>query len=109
MNSIPFSKNWNNKLHCDVFTTIRKDTPEKRAYYESQLGKVLAIRLNKGEYCRRKLVNIDRALFREITLSTVATDVGFSDKVKIKELFQKLGITLDTPVLVLLLEKVEVM
>jgi hypothetical protein len=30
MNKISFSKNWNNKLSCDVFTTIRQDLPYLR-------------------------------------------------------------------------------
>ena len=33
MNTIKFSKNWNNKLNCDFFHTIRRSYPSKDKYY----------------------------------------------------------------------------
>ena len=35
---ISFSKNWNKKLNCDFFTTIRLYTGSKWEYYESNLS-----------------------------------------------------------------------
>ena len=55
MPRITFSKNWNNKLNCEYFTTIRKDT----GYHSRFLGKEYDIILNGKPFCKATL---DRAI-----------------------------------------------
>ena len=55
---IRFAKNWNNKLNCDYFTTIRLGTQEKYSYYINNDGKIFTVMLKNKFYCNAKLIDI---------------------------------------------------
>lgn len=51
MTRITFTKNWNNKLNCNYFTTIRKDT----GYHTQFVGKQYDVILKEKPFCKAKL------------------------------------------------------
>lgn len=73
MGYIKFSHNWNNKLDCNIFTTIR-DATDKFDYFRSMQGRVVDILLNGKRYCRAKV-----KLVRYGDLSQIPEDVKVND------------------------------
>ncbi len=53
LSAIPFSQNWNNKLTCQVFTTIRLHNPGKY-----QVGRKYNIILSSKKLCEAAIVSI---------------------------------------------------
>lgn len=52
MPMIRFTKNWNNKLDCDFFTTIRRNS----GYHNRFVGREYSVYLKGKEYCRAELI-----------------------------------------------------
>jgi hypothetical protein len=78
MSSIRFTQNWNNKLLCDVFTTIRIYNPDKyvvgqkdKQPYENYLGtaKLIDAKSFKLENITEGMALIDTALNREACIA----------------------------------------
>ncbi len=103
--SINFSHNWNGKLRQDVFTTIRRYTPEKWDFYNNQIGQQLEIRLNGQYIIRRELFYIGRMKFQTIPFPLLYLDTGLTDPNEVHALFAKFGIKDETEVIVLCLRK----
>ena len=59
MNKLSFCKNWNNKLDCEYFTTIRLSTSSNREYYFDSLNKVFDVRLKDKSYCKASLESMN--------------------------------------------------
>lgn len=78
MNTIKFSKNWNNKLDCDYFTTIRLYTKNKHQYYKEMFDglKEVGILLNGKEKCIAKIVDIKVLFLIDIPSYLIITDTG---------------------------------
>ena len=58
MNTINFNENYNNKLDCRFFTTIRKKTPKHMEKYMGGLKEEWSILLKGKEYCTARIVDI---------------------------------------------------
>lgn len=54
--TIKFMENWNNKLNCSYFTTIRLYTKEKFNYYTDNLGNKFNVLLQGKKYCKAILI-----------------------------------------------------
>lgn len=91
MNQIKYSHNWNNKLNCDVYTSIRKSTPEKKEYYKSNIGNVFDVILNGKLFNQKILWDVFDHEFGSLPLSLITLDTGFSP-IDAKELFATFGI-----------------
>lgn len=78
MKTLKFSQNWNNKLDCDYFTTIRLYNKEKYDYYFDifKNKEEIAILLNNKEKCIARIVDIEVRLMRDISDFSVMVDVG---------------------------------
>ena len=57
---IEFSKNWNNKLLCDVFTTIRP------AYKSYNTGEAFDIRIGTTHFCYARVLKSENKTLRDI-------------------------------------------
>lgn len=66
MNQIKFSKNWNNKLNCDYFTTIRLQTRSKKEYYWDRVGQEFSIFVLDKEIGKGILKSLECTILREI-------------------------------------------
>jgi uncharacterized protein YqfB (UPF0267 family) len=87
MKRIDFSQNWNNKLDCQSFTTLRFKNEEKY-----QIGKVYEIYEGKNQHSKliAKLLDIKEFKFHEITEWIAHLDAGCSlreFKVIIEEIY----------------------
>ena len=60
---IEFSKNWNNKLLCNVFSTIRP------SYKKYDIDEVFDIRIDKRFFCYAKVLDSKNITIKEIILS----------------------------------------
>lgn len=73
---VKFSKDWNSKLSCLFFTTIRKYTLEKLDYYKKNLGFQFEV-LEKGkDPFRAQLVRVRRVDADDIPDEIIMTDTG---------------------------------
>ena len=96
-NYINFAKNWNKKLDCDFFTTIRN--VDKASYYQLRVNEIFEIRLNKKKYCDAVLKDANVVKFSEVkTPEIFVIDTGEMNYIDLFKKF-KLG---DTFVLLLL-------
>jgi len=95
---IKFIHNWNNKLNCKFFTTIRKFSKEKEEYYRKYYNTTFEVLLNDKKVCEAKLINIDVVDFRDIPQQLLLLDVGQFNP---QDVFIKFGIRNKTKVLLL--------
>ena len=72
---IEFSKNWNNKLLCDIFTTIR---PAHKSY---NIGIDFDIRIGVTHFCYAKVLKSEIKTLKEIISSGAHFfDTGLNEK-----------------------------
>ncbi|NBA76841.1 hypothetical protein GOQ04_14885 [Emticicia sp. ODNR4P] len=83
MIELQYSQNWNNKLDCDCFTTVRL------ASQKHQLGHKYNIFLNKVLYKKAIAVSIRSIKLHQVTEELARIDTGYN-----KEDFKKLIITM---------------
>lgn len=90
MKEINFSHNWNNKLNCDIYTTIRRLTVEKYCYYERLEGEIFDVILKGKKIHQAKLIYVVRILARSDSLiyPLFAFDTGM-ERNEAMELFKK--------------------
>ena len=105
MPSIKFMHNWNNKLDCDYFTTIRGYSLEKHKYYCSLIEKPLEVLLKNQHYKNAVLKNVYVEVYQNINPIVLTMDVGYDEISKQADIFGKFGIKDDSLVLILLLGK----
>ena len=103
MNKTRFSQNWNNKLHCKAFTTIRLASPKYRA------GDIHTIELLlDGQYKqikRAEIINIKFKLISELDNTTCLLDTGDNSqdtKRMLRRMYSKKVKDWDTQVLYLI-------
>ena len=101
MSYIQFSTNWNNKLDCKVFTTIRKE-----CYVN--IGEVIDIKLKQSATVvttigRAKVLAIEKMRACDIPVQTICTDVGYPYDESLKVLVSMLG-SLETECYVITLQ-----
>jgi hypothetical protein len=107
MNQINFSHDWNCKLTSSgkIFTTIRKKTTQKAAYYGSRIGQKFEIVL-KGKVIGSAILRaIQGRKFSDLDLSLLMLDTGYTDLESIFKLFTRFGIEDEDTVMILLFEK----
>ena len=77
---INFSKNWNKKLDCDYFTTIRLYTKEKIDYYVEHYenGTLWGVNLKENLFCHAKLVDLEVRLLKDIPAWMCFIDAGMN-------------------------------
>ncbi len=72
---IDFSKNWNNKLLCDIFSTIR---PSHKKY---GIDEVFDIRIDERFFCYAKVLKSENKTIKEIISSGAhLVDTGLNEK-----------------------------
>ena len=72
MDTLAFSTNWNNKLGCPAFGTIRLDNEKKYA-----VGRRFSVTLNGREIGTARAVSVRRFAHAHITESLAYLDTGF--------------------------------
>lgn len=82
MKQIKFSKNWNNKLSCPVFTTIR------HASFSYEVGKPVQIFLNDRHLFDAVVEKVSFFAFNSIPAEILMTDTGMKPEEAFK-VFQK--------------------
>jgi hypothetical protein len=106
MPQIKFTHNWNNKLGCDFFTTIRRWTPSKWKYYMTAEGKIFDIVLNKVKFGQAKLVGVSYyEQLHEIDPTIKILDTGTAKYYE--EVFKNFGLDRKSKVILLLFAKVK--
>lgn len=108
MNRIRFSHNWNKKLGCDVFTTIRKKTEEKEAFYNNLIGTEVDIILNDEMAGTGRVEEVRTATYHEVPIEILMTDTGETDLKEIDRIFKGFGIGECDSVLIIVIRKVEI-
>lgn len=73
MEVINFSTNWNNKLDCKCFTTLRLKNPKKY-----QLNKQYLINLKKNAIKKAEIIAIKTIYFKDINEYIASLDTGYS-------------------------------
>lgn len=73
MDIINFSTNWNNKLDCKCFTTLRLKNPKKY-----QLNKQYLINLKKNPIKKAEIIGIKTIFFKDINEYIAHLDTGYS-------------------------------
>lgn len=101
MEIVNFSENWNNKLDCKYFTTIRKG-------YNYRVGETYIIAVGNDPKGKAKLIEKCEVSFETLRttifgLMLLAFDTGYYGEKAVK-LFNNFGIADDTDVTVLLFE-----
>jgi len=107
MPNIKFTHNWNNKLDCFVFTTIRRSFPSKDAYYDAQIGNVFQVMVKGELHSYATLRTVYKGAFETIHEIIKALDTGVFDPEQYKWVFKGFGITDKTPVLLLVFQNVD--
>lgn len=100
MKEITFSYNWNNKLECNCFTTLRLHNPTK--YRENEIYRVT----HKDRFFYVTIVKINVIKFHQINDFTSHIDTGYSRKECqniIKKMYKK--VSTDTLFDLILLKK----
>jgi hypothetical protein len=87
-NKIQFSKNWNNKLNCNFFTTIRK--PETFNYYSARVNELFQVLLNNTFFCSAYLKDANLVDLADVNPELHVLDTGSMDW---KKIFENFGIT----------------
>ena len=108
MKQIRFLKNWNGKLGCDIFSTIRRSNVEKMAYYRGAIGETFEVVLNKKIHSHARLFQvIPHPSLRCIPNGILMSDVGTSDVKELERIFKKFQITWrQTPVMGLWFQRI---
>jgi len=90
--TINFSTNWNNKLDCKCFTTIRLKNEKKY-----QHNKVYGIYINKKPVKKAEIIDIKTIFFNQINEYIAMLDTGYSAH-EAKEILKKMypNINLET-------------
>ena len=101
-----FDENWNKKLDCDVFTTIRKANPYNVKFYQDNHKNVFDVVLQGLVYKTARLQCIRRIPYQDIQKEVICCDVGFVQNLKIKQIFNAFNIDTGVDVLVLTFETV---
>ena len=84
MRAISFSYNWNKKLDCQAFTTIRLYQPEKYVVGETYEILLKDVAIGKGE-----IVEIRKFMLSELNEFVAYLDTGYP-KEKCKEIIRKM-------------------
>lgn len=76
MSRIKFIKNWNNKLNCDYFTSVRLKTEKNLGYYHGGLNEEWDVLLNDVNFGKASLVSISIKALTDFTYIETYLDAG---------------------------------
>ena len=82
-NTIKFSTNWNNKLNCNYFTTIRLMSKKY------QVSKIFNIELKNQHHCKSIVVNMIYLKLNDLNDFNCYLDTGYSVD-ETKNIFKKM-------------------
>lgn len=102
MGAIKFCHNWNNKLNCKYFSTIRKHTEQKHQYYQNKIGHVYNVVLNGRTISTAILVGVRTSQYSNLPRELITLDTGIINYTEQDNLFKKFGIQINDNVIVLL-------
>ena len=108
MRNIQFYKDWNRKLGCDVFSTIRR-CKGMDDYYGEHIGSVFNVVANDKVLFPARLVSANLVPFSSIPPEIIMLDTGRADPVEslaIFEAFYGKGFDKATKFYILIFEKV---
>lgn len=102
-----FKTNWNKKLFCDFFTTIRRWDSDKEAYYTSLKGKQISANVqDEGYSIPAKLIGTRPVEHLwDLPWELLVIDAGTDDPMAT---FQQLGIGKDDKVILNLLHRTQI-
>jgi len=103
--NIKFSHNWNNKLNCDCFTTIRRWTESKHKYYFESKGKAFNVLLNNIKYGEAVLHDVKVQNINSVDPLILSLDVGNFNHNENLELFKKFGLKSNDTAIILIFRK----
>ena len=107
-NKIGFSHNWKNKLNCNIFSTIRKFTPEKYEYYKSKRGKIFDCLLKGKIIGKVKLINCwEYQHLWQLDYVLLMLDTGTITSIDAVQIFKRFGIQPEDPTILLLFKNIE--
>lgn len=89
MPKIQFSKNWNGKLQCDLFTTFRKWNSAKEEYYRKNINNIFDVEFGDIIRTRARLCSVDVKLLKDFNHYLLIIDTGEDYPY---EVFKKFGI-----------------
>ena|SRR3990167_5890676 len=101
MNKIKFTKDWNNKLQCRVFTTIRKFDLKKYIYYQNKINEVFDVEVAGIVRFQARLCSVKWENLNEVEPFLLFLDTGEDDPFKI---FKKFGVQEKDKVIILLFD-----
>ena len=101
MNKIKFKKDWNNKLQCRVFTTIRKFELKKYTWYQSKINEVFDVEVAGIVRFQARLCSVKFEVLDRIESYLLFLDTGEDEPYNI---FKKFGIDEKDKVIILLFD-----
>ena len=107
MPKIKFSKNWNNKLNCNLFSTIRKFTEEKAIYYKDNLNRIFEVELDNEVLYNAKLFDVKVCLYNDLEFDFLVYDTGIPSLAVIDRVLSKFGVQEGNNCIVLWFERVQ--
>ena len=104
---IKFSSNYNKKLHCDYYTTIRKYTEPSCQFYSSSCNQVYDVFCDGYLIHKAVLKGVDCQFINKVDKFLLTCDTGINNDDSIKGLFRKFGIAWTDRCLILLFNRCE--
>lgn len=101
MNKISFIKDWNHKLQCRVFTTIRKFDLKKYTWYQSKINEVFNVEVAGIVRFQVRLCSVKFGQLDKIEPYLLFLDTGADEPFKV---FKKFGIEEKDKVIILLFD-----
>jgi len=101
-----FSHNWNNKLDCAVFSTIRKASAWAVTHYSKYLGHVFDIVLHGDKRSEATLIGMKSSPLRDVPDEILWLDTGYPSRQSALDVFRTFGVEEDDEVLQLFFHKV---
>lgn len=90
---INLDENYNNKLDCPIFTTIRTYTSLKCKIHKNNLYQTHQITLKSKPKIKARLIGVQALKFGHLSRELLRLDTGLVDTSDISKLFAKYGIT----------------
>lgn len=105
--SIDFDRNYNSKLDCFLFTSIRSYSKDRLSQLKNRVGSVFDVYVEGLFYCNAKLVDLLAVELKNIPLYLLMLDTGLTVEKEIFILFESFGIKPNDMVLILIFESDE--
>ena len=101
MSKISFIKDWNNKLQCRIFTTIRKFDLKKYTWYQGKINEIFDVEVAGIVRFQVRLCSVKFEQLDKIEPYLLFLDTGEYEPLKV---FKKFGIEETDKVIILLFD-----